>query len=241
MIIPLVFSVDDNYAGPLGVTLCSIFENKAPETELEIYILDGGISAANKNRLNILEKIYNFSLHYLSLNIRLFNNCPENGHLKISAYFRLSAPQLINRDRLLYLDSDIIVLTDLLPLFKQNLDGRAFGAARDILENRLTISKGLSDYFNSGVMVIDCQRWKDKEVSERAMKFIIEHQEKIEFAEQDGLNYVCQDDWQEIAAEYNTQLNEFCSRLKKSPSLIHYTGPIKPWHINYCGREQSSR
>lgn len=241
MAIPLVFSADDVYTGPLGVTLTSIFINKATETELEVYVLDGQISAANKNRLNILEKTYNFSIHYLPVEAGLFRDCPENGHLKISTYFRLLAPRLIDREKIIYLDSDIIVLADLSSLFEQNLNGRTFGAVRDVTDEKTALKRknwGLNDSFNAGVMLIDCRLWRTKRIMERVLEFIPGNKEKIEFADQDCLNYTCQNDWQEIPAKYNEQINETSPRLKKDVEIIHYIGPVKPWHIDYCGRKQ---
>ena len=68
--INIIFSSDDNYAQHLGVVLCSIFENKKENYKVNIYIIDGGISDINKNKLALLEKIYLFNK---IRNIRKYN------------------------------------------------------------------------------------------------------------------------------------------------------------------------
>ena len=55
--INIVFSSDNNYAQFMGVTLCSIFENKKNDYLIDIYVLDGGIQEDNKIRIREIQKL----------------------------------------------------------------------------------------------------------------------------------------------------------------------------------------
>ncbi len=52
----VILSSDNNYAQCLGVVLCSIFKNKSKDYLINVYVIDGGISIDNKNKLNEIEK-----------------------------------------------------------------------------------------------------------------------------------------------------------------------------------------
>jgi len=236
MKISIVLSSDDSYSEHLAATLCSLFVNKMPSTEVEIFILDGGISPANKEYLAELEEKYNFSINYLTPKTDYFRNFPEIDHLKIPTYFRLLAPQLIDRDRLLYLDCDLIVLKDLSPLYSENLAGRAFGAVPDVMESyMLTVRPGLKRYFNAGVLLIDRKAWLENDLTGKTSELITSQPEKIKLADQDALNYCCQEYWQELDQKYNCQLNPHIRKIVGKIFILHYVSGIKPWHFSYCG------
>ncbi|MDS7999096.1 glycosyltransferase, partial [Streptococcus pneumoniae] len=71
------------------------------------------------------------------------------------AYARYLISRLITEDRVVYLDSDIIVNGDLSPLFELSLGDYSLAAVRDVDGNG----------FNSGMLVIDCQKWREKDVT----------------------------------------------------------------------------
>lgn len=54
--INIIFSSDNNYAKYLMVTIHSLFINHSSDTVLNIFILDGGISQENKERILSLKE-----------------------------------------------------------------------------------------------------------------------------------------------------------------------------------------
>ena len=87
---------------------------------------------------------------------------------------RLLLPQFFDAGRVLYLDSDTLVLDDAAPLFGTFMDGKLIAAARDartmefcmwrdadtdnFARDAAVIMKGhpITDYVNSGVILLDC-------------------------------------------------------------------------------------
>ncbi|KKM13573.1 hypothetical protein LCGC14_1714960, partial [marine sediment metagenome] len=104
--------------------------------------------------------------------------------------------------------------------------------------------KDCGDYFNAGVLLVDLNKWKKNKCSEKCLHANIGG--KFEWADQGALNEVLKNNWQHLPLEYNRQkiLFDFRSSafhiplkqyksLLKTPSIIHYTGRIKPWHFRY--------
>lgn len=71
---------------------------------------------------------------------------------------------------MLYLDSDILVLDDIVHLYDQPLNGKTIGAVIDPGQTKALKRLGIESdayYFNSGVMVIDIDRWNEKMITEK--------------------------------------------------------------------------
>ena len=93
----IVLSSDNNYSQHLGVVLCSIFENKKSDYNINIYVIDGGISKENKEKLNELEKKYHFFISYLYVDSKMLPNLVINGHVTESTYYRILIPKLLGQ------------------------------------------------------------------------------------------------------------------------------------------------
>ena len=50
LMVTIVFSANEGHAMLLGIAFCSLFENKKGDYPMQIYVLDGGIAAVNKER-----------------------------------------------------------------------------------------------------------------------------------------------------------------------------------------------
>ncbi len=85
----LLLSSDDNYAFFLGTVLCSVFENKKGRYDINVFIIDGGISEENKEKMSILEKRYGFKINFLKVEMEEFKKFPITKTLPISAYYRI--------------------------------------------------------------------------------------------------------------------------------------------------------
>jgi lipopolysaccharide biosynthesis glycosyltransferase len=97
-------------------------------------------------------------------------------------------------------------------------------------------------YFNAGVLIINLEKWRTGDVSEKLRNYLLENKEKIIFADQDGLNAIFMEQWLPLPMEWNLQSGIF-ELLEKNritrkdmmdailnPMIIHYTEKSKPWH-----------
>jgi UDP-glucose:(glucosyl)LPS alpha-1,3-glucosyltransferase len=102
-------------------------------------------------------------------------------------------------------------------------------------------------YINSGVMLVNADAWRNREVSERAMAYLNDHASTVLHGDQDALNAVLAGELKEMDLSWNVQLGaiEYFDRvgwpigreslrvrkaeLLNDPKIVHFIGPSKPW------------
>jgi lipopolysaccharide biosynthesis glycosyltransferase len=236
--IPVVASSDDNYAMPLDVMLVSILENTKNPKRFHFFIIDGGISQQNKAHIKQDVEKRNGQISFLDINSDIYTGLPNKAHISIAAYYRISIPELFDSSvrRVIYLDCDLIVKDDLQALWDIDLDEYAVGAVENISSTTYK-DTGLeqADYFNSGVLVIDLEKWREQNIPEKVRKFRIN--------DQCALNSVFRGHWKRLPVRWNQQSGLYrdspqLARLTKegqaedaiwNPAIIHYVGWFKPW------------
>ncbi|MDT8855510.1 glycosyltransferase family 8 protein [Paracoccaceae bacterium Fryx2] len=176
-----------------------------------------------------------------------------DGFLSKECYLRLFAPQILPEsiDRLIYLDSDTVVVDDLGPLWSLDLGDDLVAAAPDypllpamVSPDRLR-EIGLPaghPYVNSGVLVMDLSRWRADRTTERLVRFIEQQGARLVFHDQDAINAVLQGRIHLLDCRWNLQARMYlCGRrqfprevsetvaARRRPAILHYTGSEKPW------------
>lgn len=198
----IVYGSDDKFAEILGVSLVSLYENSKDMNEICVYILDSGISLENKKKLDSIPKKYGRkSLEYIvAKNIsKELNIDVEMDRGSLSQYARLFVSSLLPQEleRVLYLDCDIIINKSIKNLWTIDMRGKTIAALMDAFSKyyRSNIELQPNDImFNSGVMLIDLNRWKEQKVEKRLMEFIIKHNGKIQQGDQGALNSILSKD-----------------------------------------------
>jgi len=245
-IIPVITSSDDNYSYPLGVMFISLLENTQNPERFHLFIIDGGITEEKKKNLQKEVEKRSSQLTFLTIDDDIYATFPTRAHISAPAYYRISIPELFETSvtRAIYLDCDVIIKDDLLTLWDIDLDGHAIAAVENISSHTYKIS-GLeqSDYFNSGVMIIDLEKWRKDDIPNKVRDFKINHPELICTNDQCALNGVFKGRWKHLPLKWNFQSGFYRSseQTKKmaknadfdnpiwSPSIIHYIGWSKPW------------
>jgi len=253
----ILCATDDNYVPYCGIMLTSLFENNKQEN-IKVYVLTGGLNNNNKKLFDKLADKYSQSIDIITVDNNTFKECPirqEIDHVSIAAYYRLAVSELLPTDlnRILYLDCDIIVNTSLTELYTTELTGYACGVVADEAfmvdapYERLSIPKTIeSPYFNSGMLLINLDYWKEHDVMRECMDYISKNASRLAFHDQDTLNAILRGKVKYLDIKYNLQrelilkevFNELPSDIQlsvksasSSPIIIHYTGAGKPWII----------
>jgi lipopolysaccharide biosynthesis glycosyltransferase len=152
--------------------------------------------------------------------------------------------------RIIYLDSDLVVLGDLTELAAIELGGRTIGAVKDFLIKRcgnaapaFRFDLGLASqpYFNAGVMLVDLEKWRRERIRERTLEFLRLNHSSIRWWDQDALNFMIAGDWLELDPRWNRQSAYWWLKGENAitgqdgllnPHIVHFTGKDKPWR-NY--------
>jgi lipopolysaccharide biosynthesis glycosyltransferase len=138
-------------------------------------------------------------------------------------------------DKVLYLDTDIVVRGSLTELWNTNISVHALAAVahdddEDHLREALGLPKG-TPYFNSGVLLMNLRYCRQRAVVENAISFVKEYPQKIQFWDQDALNATLVDQWLELPKSWNWRDKKRPSRkLEGEPAIVHFVGHNKPWH-----------
>lgn len=205
---------------------------------LHIHLLDGGISDRYwrklKRRLTSLHPNHHLQRHRLDLTPLLA--FADRGGLGRLCYARLLLADLIPAQRVLYLDADTLCLSDLTPLYDQPLHGRVLGAVGDALIPTLGHDLdplGLPNadrqltYFNSGVLLIDLNRWREVHVGLRCFELLHQQGVHCQYHDQTALNWVLRGQWSELPKIWNSCAGTTVPT--DQPRILHFYGCMKPW------------
>lgn len=242
---------------PLAVTLFSALDTLRPGSCASVYIIDGGISDEKRVRMEraLNKPPINLNIQWVLPDPKLVRGLPKpmEEYLTVAAYYRLLAPYLIPEAKAIYLDSDMVIQSDLHELWARDLQGRALAAVVNVGDLKLGSEsvdidcekQGLNpndSYFNSGVLIMDLEKWRRHGLVEKILDNIRKYEGIYKYADQDGLNAVLHDDWIELERRWNVQLNH--TGFKAEPiaaekaSVIHYTLRYKPWLWMAFGAER---
>lgn len=198
----IVYASDDQFAEILGVSLLSLYENNKDIETITIYILDCGITEKNKKKVEYISSFYGRSLPQWIVAMDISKELQidvtvDRGSL--SQYARLFVSSVLpeSLERVLYLDCDIIINKSLMELWNLDMQGKTIAALYDAFSKwyRINIGLKLNDtMFNSGVMLIDLERWKEQQIEKRLIQFILLKKGKIQQGDQGALNGVLSHD-----------------------------------------------
>ena len=159
-----------------------------------------------------------------------------NAILSYATFFRYFIADEVQEDKVLYLDSDMIVHSKLDDLFTLDLQGYAIAAVQDFNH------EGWLTTFNAGMLLIDAKKWREKNSTQNLLELTAQHHEHV-YGDQGVLNMYFGDQWLHLDKEYNFMvgLDQFLhlSGNKEwyqsdyygnyEPKIIHYTSESKPW------------
>jgi len=239
--ITVLAAINRGYVQHLGVMLCSLFENNS-QHRICAHVLCDVWDEPGRSRLDRLAQRHQQKIDFISVDRTRFERFPISLHLDASTYFRILCPKFLpaSIDRVLYLDSDIVVRKDLGELWASDSRGAAVAAVADspnILRERgkaLGLVPGC-DYFNAGVLLIDLAKWREAAIAERLVSFVEANRATLPYMDQDALNAVLARDWHALDPRWNRQEYHFNDSaiapadLIRETAILHFTGRSKPW------------
>lgn len=242
--IHLCLACDDNYAKHCAVTVASIIKNVSTNNFLHFYIMSSSLSSANKRKIQKSLSGYS-DITFLDIDETTFANCPirSDFHLTVETYFRLKIASLFpNLDKILYLDSDIVVLGDISQIWKLDIDDCYIACVPDaggkkykkIFSQYVDFDESFL-YYNAGVLLVNLKKWRSDEIEFAFFEHLNNYKETLLFADQDVLNCVINKNIRYLDKIWNVQLSGYNSLLDGA-KIIHYVSGNKPWNLYSCGR-----
>ncbi len=246
--IDVVAAADDAYARPLAGMARSMFDHVADAGSVRFHVLDAGISP--HNRILVQQSIPETEILWHSTSLAEYDSFPQWAYISRASYLRLSIPDVIESDRVIYLDCDLLIRKDIKQLWDIPLHGAAAGAVLDMdcpkvsreyndrMHRLFGAATGQSN-FNAGVLSLDLVQWRAEELSSR-VKGVIERFKSTIGMDQDAINLALAGRIQRFPDEWNVQPELFgdrvrhlskeeCAILHTDPAIVHFASPEKPW------------
>lgn len=241
VVIPVFFACDERFIVYTCVTLKSLIANASKDYRYHVHILCTDISEAQRQKLYRLatEQVEVFFDDVSEELTHLKNGLHTRDDYSVTTYFRLFIPDKFPQyDKVLYLDSDIIVLKDVSELYFTELGECCVGAVRDAVmmqteifgayvEKVLGIDR--NHYFNAGVLLLDCADFRKRKMMDRFVELLNAYTFVVA-QDQDYLNVLYRDRVRWLEPRWNA---ETCRKLlceEKDIAIIHYNLSGKPWH-----------
>lgn len=213
---------------------------------LQIHVFDGGIEERSWRWFTrILQRCHpQLSLHRHPLADSPIFQVRDHGPGRELVYARLLIPERINAAKVLYLDVDLLVLTDITSLMDQPLGSHLAAACVDPIVQHLSadppwpdaaIAEPLAPYFNSGVLLIDAEGWRHEGVTSAAFQLLERHARTCRFRDQTVLNHLLAGRWLQLEASWNTISRELSWSAPQGlgpqplPRILHFFDTPKPW------------
>ena len=254
----ILLTINKKYVKLVNILLNSIqLSNK--DTKFDVYILHRELDIEDKNIIESGLDLNKFNIKMIKIDEEEVKNFPQyQKRYPKEIYFRLFATKYLpeNIDKILYLDSDTLVINKLDELYNMDFEGNFYIATthvkkilRKINEVRLRIDDDVP-YINTGVLLINLKELRKIDVQKEVCEFVENNSKKLMLPDQDIITGLYGNKIKIVdALKYNLgdrdlnlyNLNHIKNPIglkwvKENTVIIHYYGRNKPWNKNYRGK-----
>lgn len=235
----VVFAGDYAYIRQIETALKSICRHNS---HLKIYLLNQDIPQEWFSQIRIYLQemggdLIDCKLIGSQYKMNWSNKLPHINHMTFARYF---IPDFVTEDKVLYLDSDLLVTDDLEELFQLDLGENYLVAARSCF--------GAGIGFNAGVLLINNKKWQAENIRQKLIDLTEKEHENVKEGDQSILNMLFKDQYSLLEDKYNFQIGFDAGAAEKNhafifeipltplPKILHYISPDKPWKQFSVGR-----
>lgn len=248
-------AADGNYSLQAQVLALSLRKTQSSRTYLTVF----GNRWNDKER----DRLLKLSNEYLIITqeevpTQSFSSINLASGFPLATAYNIMSPRYLLKPskRYLYLDADMVVRKDLGDLWEIKMN-HAIGATLDAHIGwasspsmwRPWIEEGLdplTPYLNTGMLLIDVDRWNTQELTERVIEKLSQYQ--LPCVDQDAINLVLKGNFDELPPKYNSMPYHLLSSFRYvdaltpqreieaaliDPNIVHFHRSFlgKPWEI----------
>lgn len=258
-IVPVILATDANYLPQTLVTIVSALENRNSEAVYKFYILTPNKLEGKETYLfkELNAKYTNHSIEFIVMGNAFADAKLNIAHITSPTFYRLNAPSLFPQyDKIIYLDSDVIVEGDLTTYYSLDLDGyyvagvkaASYHSARN--GNKIYCENNglpaIDQYINAGVILLNLRELRKDDIEK---DFIYRAKQGYRSQDQDVINGACYGHIKLISYKWNCMITKYeinqkqllnCFTMEEineahnRPEIIHYAAEEKPWKSFDC-------
>ena len=254
----VAYSCNEAYVSHTGISIISLLENNKEFKEIHVYFIEKDVSNESCEILRKIVERYNRKLivvPFLDICYNLKTN--QLGRHIETVYSKLFFGNILEVDKLLYLDSDTIINGSLSDVWEQDLGDNYFGCVKTITRD-YNKALGLNEsevFYNDGIAMVNTAKLRDDKMEAKFLKFIAKYDGNPPVLSEGVINVVCRDRILAIHPKYNfspmfymasnkkiqkivkskdyfteDELNE----SRKNPIIIHYLAGwfLRPWEVD---------
>lgn len=245
--IHIALAFDDNFWAPAYATMRSICISTKCRKELVFHLLHFPLSAEHRADLDSIASEYGAKLNFYELEsekefLGLVHTLPTSERWPAIVYARLALTKVLpaNIDRIIYLDTDLLVRWPIELLYAKDLFGAPLGAVKEALFPFIPLRKdmrqnadifdGAEPYFNSGVLLIDLNAWRDVDFGKEIAALASNGTLSRLYYDQDLLNLIFKGRWTPLEWRWNV-IDAHAAHEALDPAILHFTYATKPWAL----------
>lgn len=235
-----VYICDKNYLPPTCFSIASLASSASQP--VPVFLLHHALPASEQALAEQFFADRRLPVTMIALNEGQIDRFPRHRFLPKASFGRLMLSEYLPStfDRVLYIDGDTLVDRDVVPLGTYDLQSCTIGAVPDLgmLLNRHQHGDarrclGLGErqlYFNSGVLLIDWQKWLAADPLGKSLDVLRQTPDKFRQGDQCVLNYLMKDHWRRMELTWNWQPNSARFNPEVRDAIFHFLGSKKPWN-----------
>ena len=255
--IHLVFAQDRTYNIPFRVTLSSLLEKKRSPHPIHCWIITHEADTRFQDEIEAVHQECDVEFHWIEPHPEHVPDLPRI--TRQSFYYQTLFLSLIlppHVEKALFLDSDLLVMEDITPLWETELDSYPLAAVQDMYIPTLGSRNGVKrhqnyglcpdqPYFNAGVMLLNLALWRDGSIQKDVEAYLQQEDQNQTHHLQEAYNAVVPE-WKKLNLRWNVIAGVagrsfFPARsldpsayhhAVTNPGILHFAGQLKPWRIN---------
>lgn len=249
----ILYSCNQNYVNQTMISIFSVIEHNP--VQIDFILVCDKLSDSDRDRIRKLVETRGNKICFKEIDsIPEVKDIETDGVHPRSIYAKLFPDRLTNAERILYLDSDVLANDALTELFSidlgENIIAGTIMPYPDFVLKRQNIEG--NSYICDGIVLLDVNKWKDKQLSEKAKEYIYNCHGNPERMSESVINWVCAGKVYVLPPKYNLmpqflifdsikikkmyQIQDYYSQAeleeaRENPVLIHYMNELynRPW------------
>lgn len=245
----IAISINSKYIKYALTMLYSFFKNN--KYSVSIYLLYSSLNKTEIDEIRSLVEKNNSNLICIKIEKEKIPKFITIDYFSIESSYRLLLPYVLPNKvkRILWIDSDMIIRSDISKLFSLDIGDNIIGCCKDISHignvnnpnlTRLKI-KNTDNYYNSGLIIFDVKKYKKAFDIKEYNKIIKKLSVVIKYPDQDILNYIFHSKIYELDSNYNIYFTSNykhkdknnIEQMKKNGKIYHYISSVKPDNYKY--------
>jgi lipopolysaccharide biosynthesis glycosyltransferase len=246
--ITIVTVCNNAFSVLLATLIKSIEINYFGREEINLFIVNDHINPKNLERINQSVDGNKIKLTVINIDdiLPMMKKLPlDFSSFPLNVYVRIFIAGFLPKEikKAIYLDVDMIVRKDVSELWNIPLGQHIIAGVPDRsqvissswggIENYRELGlNGNWKYYNSGLLVINLERWRETNLSVEIINCIEKNKKHAIFPDQYGLNVIFANKWLELDKRWNT----YAPDSEIDPYIIHFIGK-KPIYKSYDGNK----